>query len=212
MLKIDAGTEATLANLNVRTEKHGKETLRPAADIKVTLDIPNTQLDQIHPGLLASLYRRENESGHQGDLTATDPGTLTTPRYPKARPWASTEDWPGYKISLVAGTFDVDPVELDRVTLKGITVQPRNGGTVSLSFSIGANPTGEQIGVLYEAMGQPVAIALEPPSLRELNEARADAAKPAKDPKPEPNDRPIADAEAGRAFGDAIDGRRSGIH
>ena len=56
MLQLETAL-ATLANVNLRTEKVGKDNVRPAADLKFTVNIPNTQLDQISAGLLASLYK-----------------------------------------------------------------------------------------------------------------------------------------------------------
>ncbi len=208
---------ATLANLNTRIERVGKDKTRPAADLKFTVNIANTQLDQISPGLLHSLFKRADEKGHQGDLVAGG-DTLTTLRHPKAKPWQSTEDWPGYFAHLKAGEFDLKDVELDKVTLKGITCEAKNGGTVELSFSLGGYPTGEDVAVLYELQGKEIELTLNPPALGDLEKLRAEAkAKGGNgaaggdgdDDEGEDGDdeTPPTDAQAGRAFPDAIDGR-----
>lgn len=218
MLQLDAAL-ATLANVNLRTEKVGKKGSRPAADLKFVANIPNTQLDQISPGLLNSLYRHPKEQGHQGDLTAPDPNALTTLRHPRAKPWASTEDWPGYFAQILAGEFDLQDVEIDKGTLKSIVCEAKNGGTVELSFSIGCHPTGADVGVLYELMGKEVKLSLSPPSIGDLEKLRAEAkaggaaggngADPDGDGDDDAgdDDTPPSDAQSGRAFPDAIDAR-----
>lgn len=219
MLQLETAL-ATLANVNLRTEKVGKDNVRPAADLKFTVNIPNTQLDQISDGLLASLYKRPNEKGHQADLTAPDPNAMTTLRHPKAKPWQSTEDWPGYFAQIQAGEFDLKDVELDKVTLKSITCEAKNGGTVELSFSLGCHPTGADVGVLYELMGKEIDLSLNPPAIGDLEKLRAEAKAQAKggngaggaaggegEDGGEDDDAPPTDAQAGRAFPDAIDAR-----
>lgn len=213
MLKL-AAIIATLVNLNLRVERVGKERTRPSADLKFSADVPNTMLDQIHPGLLNSLYRRPDEKHHQADLTAPDPDTLTTPRYPHAKPWASTEDWPGYHAAVAVGEFDPKRVEIPMVTLKGITAEAKNGGTVTLTFSLGGYPTGDDVGQLYDLIGKAVTLDLDPPAIGDLERLRAEekarkAAGSAPPPPPaDPGDEPPAtNAQIGRAFPDAIDAR-----
>ena len=220
MLQLETAL-ATLANVNLRTEKVGKDKVRPAADLKFVVNIPNTQLDQISAGLLTSLYKHPNEKGHQGDLTAPDPNAMTTLRHPKAKPWASTEDWPGYFSQIHAGEFDLKDVELDKVTLKSITCEAKNGGTVELSFSLGCHPTGDDVAVLYELMGKEVELSISPPAIGDLERLRAEQKAQAKsgDGNGEggaaggeggeegDDENPPSDAQSGRAFPDAIDAR-----
>lgn len=217
MLQLDK-TLATLANVNLRLEKMGKDKTRGAADLKIVANIPNTQLEQISPGLLASLYKHPKEQGHQADLTAPDPNSLTTLRHPRAKPWASTEDWPGYFANVLAGEFDLKDVELDKVTLKSIVCEPKNGGTVELSFSLGCHPTPEDVAVLYELMGKQLTLSLNPPAIGDLERLRAEqkasnsgsgsgAAGDGGDEDDGDEEGPPSDGKAGRAFTDALDGR-----
>lgn len=209
---------ATLVNVNLRTERVGKDKTRPAADLKFSVNIPNTQLDEISPGLLNSLYRHPKEQGHQGDLTAPDPNALTTLRHPKAKPWASTEDWPGYFAQVHAGEFDLKDVELEKVTLKSIACEAKTGGTVELTFSLGCHPTGADVGVLYDLMGKDVELTAQPPAIGDLERLRAEAKAKGgtgaaggpdgdDDDQDDQDDTPPGDAQSGRAFPDAIDAR-----
>lgn len=214
MLRLAAAI-AVLANLNLRVEKVGKDKTRPAADLKFNVDMHNSILDEIHPGLLNSLYKRPDEKGHQADLTAPDPATLTTPRYPRAKPWASLEDWPGYFASIKVGEFDLQGVDLQKGILKSITVEAKNGGTVSLSFTVSAYPTGEEVGKLYDMLGKDVALNLDPPAIGDLERLRKEqAAEKAAPPAPDPitvaasaDAPPPGNDQVGRAFPDAIDAR-----
>lgn len=205
---------AKLTNLNLRTEKVGRDNHRPAADLKFEVDLPNTMLETIEPGLLRALYKGEKEQGHQGDLVAA-PEQLTTLRFPKAKPFQLTEDWPGYFAGISAGEFDVKDVELDKLTVKAIAIEAKTGGTVTVSFSAGCHPTPEDVAILYQLMGNEVELTLEPPSLEEMRALREEAKKKTAaqggtEPIADPNQAALpmgADAPAGRAFSDAIDGR-----
>jgi hypothetical protein len=211
MLQLEQ-TEATLANINLRTEKMGKRGTRPAADLKFTVNIPAPQLEQIEPGLQASLYRRTDEAGHQADLTAA-PDSLTTLRFPKMKPVAFSEDFPGYDARISAGAFDIVDLEVLKGTLKSITIEPQTGGTVKLAFSVGCHPEPEDVAALYRLMGKDVELTLTPPSVQTLQDLRrAQAAKGGPDGEEDEgedgDDAPPADTAIGRAFPDAVDGRR----
>lgn len=214
MLRLAAAI-AVLANLNLRVEKVGKDKTRPAADLKFNVDMHNAILDEIHPGLLLSLYRHPDEKHHQADLTAPDPATLTTPRYPRAKPWASLEDWPGYFASIKVGEYDPQGVDLQKCILKSITAEAKNGGTVSLSFTLSAYPSGEEVGKLYDMLGKDVELGMDPPAIGDLDRLRKEqaaekAAPPAVDPitvAATGDEPPPGDGQIGRAFKDAIDGR-----
>ena len=209
MLNLDQST-ATLANINVRTEKMGKKGHRPAADLKFTVDVPSTALDDIEEGLMKALYKGTKEKGHQADMTAA-PGQLTTPRFPKAKPWASTEDFPGYFAGIDPDGLLEGKIDLDKCTLKGITCQAKNGGTVALAFSLGCHPEKEDVAELYELMGKEVKLTLQAPSLGDLERLRAE--RPDQEDEEEddadPSQPDLTNADdAGRAFPDAVDGRR----
>ena len=111
-------------------------------------------------------------------------------------------------------------MELDKVTLKSITCEAKNGGTVELSFSLGCHPTGEDVGVLYELMGKEDDLTHNPPANGDLEKQRAEAKAQAKGGEgnggaaggeggegEDDDDTPPTDAQAGRAFPDAIDAR-----
>lgn len=217
MLRLAAAI-AVLANLNLRVEKVGKDKSRPAADLKFNVDMHNAILDEIHPGLLLSLYRHPDEKHHQADLTAPDPATLTTPRYPRAKPWASLEDWPGYFASIKVGEYDPQGVDLQKCILKSITAEAKNGGTVALSFTLSGYPTGEDVGKLYDMMGRQVDLTVDPPSIGDLERLRKEqaSAKAAQEPDPsagaaggegQGDEPPPGNDQVGRAFPDAIDAR-----
>lgn len=208
----EAPTIATLANVNLRIEKIGQKGTRPAADLKFSVNIPARQLDEIEAGLHRALYRSDKEEGHQADLIA-DPGNLTTLRFPKFKPLQVGEDYPGYDATIRWGAIERGEVGLAKVTLKGITVEAQNGGTVKLSFSLGAHPDPEDVAAIYELMGKDVEISLAPPSLSMLAELRkktpASAGADEGEEEEEEGEAPGVDltAPAGRAFPDALDGR-----
>ena len=209
MLRFDKAT-AKLSNLNTRLEKHGRKETKPAADLKLEMQIPAAQLEQISPGLALSLYRAENEEGHQADMMAGT-GQLTTLRHPKARPWASTEDLPGYKAALRFGSIDPVEIPVEMATLKSITCEPKTGGTVELSFTLSANPTGDDVGALYEGMGAEFELDLTPPGIELLEKLRtqpkaSDDAGPGEGGEGEGGDDDTPPS-TGRAFPDAIDAR-----
>lgn len=97
-----AGHEATLSNLNTRSEKHGDDDV-PAADVKLVLVGPHSLLKPFGESLIDFLFR---EPGVGEDVQgALDLGgdRRTKVRHPKIKPLQHTDEFPGYVVTLSAG-------------------------------------------------------------------------------------------------------------
>lgn len=54
----------------------------------------------------------------------------------------------------------MDPLELDKTSLRKIKLAPDNGRYISVKFQLQTHPTAEQVGALYEIQGRDVQLSL----------------------------------------------------
>jgi hypothetical protein len=143
---------ANLAHLNLRDEKHGEDT-KLAADLKIKADVPNSFLDEIAPGLLASLYTTDDEQG-----ALLDDGHLPVLRYPMLEPLKCAVT-PITGALVILGGEDEDDMDFD-VTIKKIELDCHAGGTVAITFSAATLPDATQVGKLSAMLGGPITVSL----------------------------------------------------
>src|SRR3990167_4342008 len=70
--------KAKLMDFNPRAEKHGEDT-KPAADLKLTVMLPSSELAQFSPTLRGHLYQKPDHP----DLVDRASGEATALRYPQ---------------------------------------------------------------------------------------------------------------------------------
>lgn len=136
MLQLDKH-EVDVTNVNLRKEKHGSER-KLGVDITVAVRAPNTMLDQVEKGLRQSLFRAARK-GEQLDMVegADD---LVAVKHPMISPIRMEQKITGYELLIehqVEGSA-MDPLVLVDVTLKDITVEPIEGGSVELTLKLQA--------------------------------------------------------------------------
>jgi hypothetical protein len=157
MLKLEKQA-ARLTNLNARSEKHGEEHV-PAADLSFTFDASNDVLSEFDPALKSSLYRKPDANGDQGELL-DQPGWMPKLRFPlmSAFKWKTSLD----KGSLVVehGRHRVEFAEIK--TADGWSFEPKDGGTVSVTFRVQCYPDEKQIGRLFSMIQEDVELSLWP--------------------------------------------------
>ena len=112
-------------SINCRTERHGDED-EPACDIPIT-------------GLLLEKDEANELVGKMfwESLFDTPRGKAPKVLFPQLAPRKLTEKYEG-AVTIELGA-NINDIELEGVTLKGITLQPLEGGLVSLSCSVQCN-------------------------------------------------------------------------
>lgn len=165
-------SNATIINLNLRAEKHGDEN-QPACDIKVAVDLPSVRLNDIASGLCESLYRKPAK-GDQLPLVEVGKGAenqFTVLKHPGLEPLQLKHKFPGYELGISAPEAEDGPFFAD-AEVKNFKITPRDGGTATVSFSVGVEVNEEDVAALLPFLRNPDAeVTLTPPKSQTVAEA-----------------------------------------
>jgi len=144
-----------IAYVNFREEKHGEESVL-AVDVKITTDVPNDFLSYLSPGLKAAVY--EKELG-QRDLIADD-NHLSHLRFPDL----GTLAWSGTMVRaavVIHGVKKSQDLELVADVTK-LKLDPKEGGTVSITFTVQLCPNESQAAHLPIWLGKEAKVSVGP--------------------------------------------------
>jgi hypothetical protein len=162
---------ANLDNVNVRAELHGEDH-DVAADIKVTMSLPNTCLDMFDKDLRPSLF----EKGELADLDLVDDAEhqemadqLGDDYMPVLKfPTMGMINWAyqtvGYRLIIEQGFSGEEDLVLINTKLDKFRFDCKQGGSVNLSFRIIAHPNADDLGQLCQLIQQTITLTLEPPA------------------------------------------------
>jgi hypothetical protein len=158
--------EAVLANVNPRGESHGDQK-KPAADLTLTVMLPNEELNQFSEHLRDLLYQKPSK-GQQNAVALTDL------RFPQLGilPW--NDDVVGGALTFHKGIDAKSDLELTGCIINKFSVEPHEGGSVTLKFRVQFYPENEkQIGKLCMAAGQKVWISVASPTEKQQEKQRS---------------------------------------
>lgn len=141
--------EASIANVNQRIQRHGEER-RLAADIKFSLSAGNSVLDAFDPHLRQDLFRAPGQ-GEQQELPGTGNG-LTEVKHPALEPIRVSHEWTGYELQIGGMLEAVEPIVLVDVKLKRFVIEPKEGGSVEMTFTASAEVEPSELAELSEAL------------------------------------------------------------
>lgn len=146
---------AKIAHINLREEKHGEETVL-AIDVKVTADVPNDFLSYLAPTLKWSLY--EKQPG-QGELIPDD-NHLPHLRYTQL----GELRWEGEmaKAEVLVSSIDRPEDVQMQADINNLKFEPKEGGTVAISFRLQLLPSGSQSATLVGLLGKEVRVSVAP--------------------------------------------------
>ena len=159
MFEINEVTEARLASITNRVEKHGDDEV-PAVSLGIEITTGNTFLDSLDVHLKPALYTPKDDEP-------------TLPHVEIAMPLlrCATIDRVTLDRSFEGWTLSIDDTvdTADRMTFGGckvdkFTVEPKQGGTVVLRFRVGTSDVdAERLGALAMHNGQSIWILLNAP-------------------------------------------------
>lgn len=155
--------KALLVNVNPRAELHGEEP-KPAGDLQIHLDTSNDNLAMFHPALKSLLYHWDEQMGGDlVDVAQKDKDKHYAPhvRIPKMAPIKYDDEVIGAKVIVHYGVKS--EIALDLCKVGPFKIEPKQGGTVSLSFRIQAHPDEKQFGKLCSMVGNDIEITVESP-------------------------------------------------
>jgi len=165
-----AVTDVTLSHVNFRKELHGDEHVQ-AVDLTMGVDVPNTQLDTIQPGLREALYWNADAANGQASI-ADVPETLPNLRFPRLNGGKFSLDdkknkLAGYELFIEYGLGDErSNMVFDCCKVVKRSIETKEGGTVHLSWQVqysGDRLDQETCGKLALLEQDLIAIRLIPP-------------------------------------------------
>lgn len=172
MLELHEFTEARMASLTTRIQKHGDEDV-PAVSLGLQMTVANTMLDVIDPSIRESLFKRVDGQPDLPGLESTTPALRCNSI---DRAVLSTK-YEGWTLEIDDGIDETTPKTFGGVKVDKFVVEPMTGGTFLLSLRVGTSDLdAEKSGMLGMRLGQSIWIKLRAP------ERVADA--PAETPKP----------------------------
>lgn len=172
MLELHEFTEARMASLTTRIQKHGDDDV-PAVSLGLQMTVANTMLDVIDPSIRESLFKRVDGQPDLPGLESTTPALRCNSI---DRAVLSTK-YEGWTLEIDDGIDETTPKTFGGVKVDKFVVEPMTGGTCLLSLRVGTSDLdAEKSGMLGMRLGQSIWIKLRAP------ERVADA--PAETPKP----------------------------
>lgn len=142
--------DCKIAHLNIREEKHGEEPVL-AIDLKLQADLPNKRLDDVSPGLLASLYTSDDAAEQ-----LFEDGHLPKLRHTMLQPLKLNLGEIKVEATIHRVTHDV---KLDGV-VKKLMLECKAGGTVTAIWTISCTPEADVVGKLSAMLGNDQTVSM----------------------------------------------------
>lgn len=144
-------------------EKHGEET-KLACSIKCELTMAKTVLDAFGLKKLREALYRKPAAGEQQELPMEGSDGHTALAFPKLSSLRIEEDFTGYKVHVDSGLGISEGIHLSEVTLKKVSLDPIEGGSVKVGLSLVCHPDAATIGALCDMLQDTVDLTLTPPA------------------------------------------------
>jgi hypothetical protein len=160
MLQITEFTEARLATLTNRVEKHGDDE-KPAVTLGIELTMANTILDTIDPTLRSTLFKAKSDGepelpgmeAHTPVLRCNSIDRVTLPTKHE-----------GWTLQVDDGIDDTDPMTFGGCKVDKVSVEPKQGGSIVLRMRVGTSDVdAERLGQLGMHNGQSIWVQLRKP-------------------------------------------------
>lgn len=159
MFQILEFTEAQLATLTPRSEKHGDND-KPAVSLALEIVAANTLLDSIDPTIRQALYKAVES---QEDLPGVDPSTPVLRCNSIDRVTLPTKH-EGWTLQVDDGIDNTDPMTFGGCKVDKLSVEPKQGGSITLRMRVGTSDLdAARSGFLGMHVGQSVWITLTAP-------------------------------------------------
>lgn len=159
MFQIQDFTEAMLATLTSRVEKHGDDDV-PAVSLGLELTVANTLLDVIDPQIRQTLYKAVDD---QEDLPGVEASTPVL-RCNSFDRHTLPVKYEGWTLQIDDGFDETKPMSFGSCKVDKMSVEAKQGGSVVLRMRVGTSDLdAARSGFLGMHVGQPVWITLMAP-------------------------------------------------
>lgn len=174
-------TDVTLTGVNFRKEFHGDDHVQ-AVDLSMSVNVPNTLLDTIVPGLREALYWNADTSSGQTEIEGV-PATTPNLRFPRLNSGKFGLDdkknkLAGFELAIEYGLGDaVSNMLFDCCKVVKRSIETKEGGTIQLSWQVqyaGDRLDQETCGKLALLEQDLIAITLIPPVVSQQPDSEED--------------------------------------
>lgn len=158
-------TTATIASVTPRIEKHGDDDM-PAVSVGFKATVPNSLLDDLSPGLMASLYKPavRGEGPEQQQIEGTEISAHPLLRHRGIERLQLATELVGWTVTIDYGLDESSAVALADAKVDKFRISPMEGGSVEIAWRVGTNKVDEHaMGRLAMLNGTSVDLAMRPP-------------------------------------------------
>lgn len=149
---------AKVKHINLREEKHGEEPVL-GVDVTIVADLPNDFLAQLSATLKPSLYATDVEALGQLSLVEASEH-MPVLRYPAMGAIGWDVAFPAE--FTLHGQKKAEDVVFGDAKVKQLSLVPKEGGTVEVTFKAQANPGADGTGLLAAFLGRTVKVSVAP--------------------------------------------------
>lgn len=155
-------TAALVTSVTNISEKHGNQRV-PAVSIGIAITGASTLLNEFDPDLRGMFFRRPQPK--PGELSL-DHDALTELRFPLLKNPSWNKEFAGYMLRFIIGVTGKEDVLLTDVDIKGISINPLEGGSVTISLKAHAQPQSEHDhGRIARMLQRECTLTLTPPDV-----------------------------------------------
>ena len=157
-------TVATLVNLNLRAELHGEDK-KTAADLKIRVDLTNDSLAMFAPTLKDALFFFDKGADHDliDQAEKHDKNYKPHLRFDMLPSIKWADETVGAELTIYRGISDESNIKLELCTIDGFVIEPKMGGTCTITMRVQAHPDEQQVGHLAMMIGTKIEISIEVP-------------------------------------------------
>ena len=160
MFQIPEMTEARVASITNRVEKHG-DAEKPAVSLGLEIEAANTILDQIDPKIREALFKPKPDA--EPELPGVEQSTPVLRCNSIDRVTLPTKH-EGWTLAVDDNIDAEDPMRFGGVKVDKLSVEPKQGGTIVLRMRLGTSDIdAERLGWLGMHNGELIWITLMPP-------------------------------------------------
>lgn len=160
MFQLTEMTQATIASVTPRVEKHGDDD-KPAVSIKLQIEGPNTLLDAIDTNIRHALYKAKPDDTPELEGIEQSTPILRCNSFERHTLATSHEGW---TLAVDNDIDDTAPMRFGGCKVDKFAVEAKQGGSIVLTIRVGTSDIdADRLGWLGMHNGESIWITLTPP-------------------------------------------------
>lgn len=174
--ELPSGTFICIIKATPRKEHHGDDLVQ-AISLRMAWTTTNDSLVKLHPNLKDMLFWKVPSIDAQENIEGVPDITPNLRVHSVGFPLKVDADFTGYTLTIEHGIDESTALELYQCGLDKFTVDPKEGGSVTITWNLSSNKnvTPELVGALCGLEGEDVSIALVAPIVQEAIDGTQEA-------------------------------------